>query len=138
MKKVMISIISKQIMDDDENAMELISEGEYEYSPEESRLSYLESSITGMEGTKTTFNISPVSVTLKREGTVTSDMLFEEGKRHISLYGTPYGVTTMQIFTRFLNMDIGENGGKMRIGYELSVENMKISDNEFIIEFRQD
>lgn len=136
MKKVMISIISKQAAEGDENSMELISEGEYEYSPEQSRLGYLESSLTGMEGTETSFNITRDSVMLKREGTVTSEMLFEKGKKHISLYGTPYGVSTLSVFTRLLSVDIGENGGKMRIGYELGVENTKISDNEFIIEFK--
>ncbi|MDD6188099.1 MAG: DUF1934 domain-containing protein [Clostridiales bacterium] len=136
MKKVMISIIGKQENEGEQDSVELVTEGEYEYSPENSTLVYQESSITGMEGTVTTFNIEPGTVTLTREGTVTSQMLFRKGEKHVFLYSTPYGANTMGISTRRLSVSIDENGGHMEISYALDVDNIKISDNEFIIDIK--
>lgn len=137
MKKVMISIAGKQEAAGESDKIELVTEGEYEYSPEQSVLRYEESSITGMEGTTTTFSIEPAVVTLSREGSVTSQMLFQKGRKHIFLYSTPYGASTMGISTRRLSVKIDENGGHMEIGYGLDVDNVKISNNEFVIDFKE-
>ena len=135
MKKVMISIAGKQINDGDEEKIELVTEGEYEYGPEVSTLTYQESSLTGMEGTTTTFQIEPSVVTLSREGTVTSQMLFQRGRKHLFLYSTPYGANTMGISTRRLTVRLDENGGHLEIVYELDVDNYRIGSNEFTIDF---
>ncbi len=136
MKKVMISIIGKQENDGQQDSVELVTEGEYEYAPADSRLIYQESSITGMEGTTTTFSIEPGTVTLTREGSVTSQMLFRKNEKHLFLYDTPYGAYTMGISTHRLSVDIDENGGHMEISYALDVDNVKISSNEFIIDIK--
>ena len=136
MNKVMISIIGKQENEGDKDSVELVTEGEYEYSPENSSLIYQESSITGMEGTTTTFSIEPDTVTLTRVGTVTSQMLFRKGEKHLFLYDTPYGAYTMGISTNRLNVALNENGGHMEISYALDIDNVKISNNEFIIDIR--
>jgi len=137
MKKVMISIIGKQAAEGDEDSIELVTEGEYEYTPDRSTLIYQESQLTGMEGTTTTFNIEPDVVTLVREGTVTSQMLFQKGKKHIFLYSTPYGANTMGITTRHLLVDVGENTGRMEIRYNLDVDNIPLTRNEFLINFKE-
>ena len=49
----------------------------------------MESELTGMEGTKTSFIFSPEEVVLSREGTLTSRMVFREGKKSTFLYDTP-------------------------------------------------
>ena len=54
-------------------------------------LVYPESELTGLEGTLTTFRIAPDRITLLREGTINSEMIFEEGQKHFSLYETPFG-----------------------------------------------
>lgn len=136
MNKVMISIIGKQESDGNTDSVELVTEGEYEYSPENSSLIYEESSITGMEGTTTTFAIEPHTVTLTREGTVTSQMLFRKGEKHLFLYNTPYGTYTMGISTNRLSVELNEKGGHMEISYGLDIDNVKISNNEFIIDIR--
>ena len=137
MKKVMISITSKQDVAGDVSKVELMTEGEYEYSPEKSELIYQESSITGMEGTTTTFTVEPDTVILTRVGTVTSQMLFRRGEKHMFLYQTPYGSATMGIYTRRLDADIDENRGHVEIEYALDVDNINIGINESIIDFKE-
>ena len=137
MKKVMISITSKQDVAGDVSKVELMTEGEYEYSPEKSELIYQESSITGMEGTTTTFTVEPDTVILTREGSVTSQMLFRRGEKHMFLYQTPYGSATMGIYTRRLDADIDENRGHVEIEYALDVDNINIGINESIIDFKE-
>lgn len=136
MNNVMISIIGKQENEGEQDSIELVTEGEYEYSPENSSLIYQESSITGMEGTTTTFSIEPDTVTLTRVGTVTSQMLFRKGEKHLFLYDTPYGAYTMGISTHRLNVELNESGGHMEICYALDIDNVKISSNEFIIDIK--
>ena len=137
MKKVMISITSTQDVGGDVNSVELMTEGEYSYNPEKSELIYQESSITGMEGTTTTFTVEPDTVILTREGSVTSQMLFRKGEKHLFLYQTPYGSATMGIYTRKLEVDVDESRGHVEIEYTLDVDNVNIGVNQSIIDFKE-
>ena len=92
-KPVIISIKSTQNMDGQEDTIELVTQGVLRHSEEEGfALVYPESELTGLEGgTLTTFRIAPDRITLLREGTINSEMIFEEGQKHFSLYETPFG-----------------------------------------------
>ena len=137
MKKVMISITSTQDVGGDVNSVELVTEGEYVCNPEKYDLTYQESSITGMDGTTTTFTVEPDTVILTREGSVTSQMLFRKGEKHLFLYQTPYGSATMGIYTRKLEVDVDESRGHVEIEYTLDVDNINIGVNQSIIDFKE-
>ena len=64
-----------------------------------------------MEGTLTTFEIGPGRVILRRSGSVNSQMVFEEGRQHTSLYETPYGELSVDIQTSRLLHNLTERGG---------------------------
>ena len=56
-------------------------------------LSYDESDLTGMEGSKTSISYSedaPSLVTMVREGSVSTALVFEQNRRHHCVYKTPY------------------------------------------------
>ncbi|MEG1316610.1 MAG: DUF1934 domain-containing protein, partial [Oscillospiraceae bacterium] len=79
MKDVIISIEGSQ--DDPEgnrNAIELVTDGLFAFENGEGSFSYMESELTGLEGTKTSFTISPMGVVMTREGSLNSRMIFEE------------------------------------------------------------
>ena len=85
---VTLFIRGEQYFDDvDPDATELVTEGTLELMEEGLRLTYQETSLTGMEGTTTTFEITGPQVTLRRAGTVNSQMVFEEGRQHTSQIG---------------------------------------------------
>ena len=106
---VMLTIRGEQYFDDvDPDETELMTEGTMTLRGENIYLTYQESELTGMEGTTTTFEVVGNRVTLKRSGSVNSQMVFEEGQQHVSLYETPYGTMTIDICTSKLEKAMDE------------------------------
>ena len=134
---VMISVRGEQYYDGvDPDAMELMTEGTLERTEEGLRISYQETELTGMEGTCTTFEVSPSRVILRRSGSVNSQMVFEEGKQHTSLYETPFGELSVDIQTSRLLHNLTERGGLMEIKYSIAVEHVVTGRNCFKIRVR--
>ena len=134
---VMISVRGEQYFDDvDPNATELMTEGTLEQTEDGFLLSYQETELTGMEGTCTTFEIGPSRVILRRSGSVNSQMVFEEGKQHTSLYETPFGELSVDIQTSFLRHNLTERGGILEIKYSIAVEHTATGKNLFKIRVR--
>ena len=114
MKDVIISITGSQYSDQSEDdAVELVTDGQYCFKDGHGKLTYTESALTGMEGTVTSFLISPGEVVLAREGTLTSRMVFREGLKNTFLYDTPYGSTTMGLDTHKISSSLSEKGGDL-------------------------
>ena len=135
---VMISVRGEQYFDDvDPNATELMTEGTLEQTEDGFLLSYQETELTGMEGTLTTFEIGPGRVILRRSGSVNSQMVFEEGRQHTSLYETPYGELSVDIQTSRLLHNLTERGGLMEIKYSIAVEHVVTGRNCFKIRVRR-
>ena len=64
MKDVIISVTGVQQGVDGPDSMELVTAGKYGVSPDEIRLTWEESALTGMEGTRTSLTVQPGSVVL--------------------------------------------------------------------------
>lgn len=113
---VIISIQGKQSFEaQDDDTIELVTEGCLEPDGDDGyTLSYQESELTGLEGTLTTFQIERDRVTLLRVGEVNSQMVFEEGRRHLSMYDTPYGALSVGINTRKMRARAGRQGRQHR------------------------
>ena len=134
---VMLSIRGEQYFDDvDPDSTELMTEGTMTMRDGQIRLSYKESELTGMEGTNTTFIVEGKRVTLLRTGAVNSQMIFEEGEQHTSLYETPFGELTVDIQTSKLLHNLSERGGLMEIKYSIAVEHTVTGRNCFKIRVR--
>ena len=137
-KDVIISIQGLQHyagMDSDN--IELVTEGKLEDAGGALRLSYQESELTGMEGTTTVFHVEPERVTLLRMGNVSSEMVFEEGRRHMSLYSTPYGSMEVGILARKLRSTLDQNGGKLEINYDIEINHTLAGQSLFRIDVRE-
>ena len=135
---VTLFIRGEQYFDDvDPDATELVTEGTLELMEEGLRLTYQETSLTGMEGTTTTFEITGPQVTLRRAGTVNSQMVFEEGRRHTSLYETPYGELSVDIQTSALRHNLSDRGGLLEIRYSIAVEHTVTGRNSFKIRVKR-
>ena len=135
---VLLSIRGEQYFDDiDPDATELMTEGTMALTEEGMTLSYEETSLTGMEGTTTTFEVCGPRVILTRSGTVNSQMVFEEGRQHTSLYETPFGELSVDIQTSVLKHNLTERGGLMEIKYSIAVEHTVTGRNCFKIRVRR-
>ena len=135
---VLLSIRGEQYFDDiDPDATELMTEGTMALTEDGIVLSYEESELTGMAGTTTTFEVKGPRVTLTRSGAVNSQMVFEEGRQHTSLYETPFGELSVDIQTSELKHNLSERGGLMEIKYSIAVEHTVTGRNCFKIRVRR-
>ena len=134
---VLLSIRGEQYFDDiDPDATELMTEGAMVLTEDGMVLSYEDTELTGMEGTTTTFEVKGPQVILTRTGTVNSQMVFEEGRQHTSLYETPFGELTVDIQTSTLKHNLTQRGGVMEIKYSIAVEHTVTGRNCFKIRVR--
>lgn len=72
-------------------------------------------------------------VTMMRDGKFRTSMIFENRKRHISCYETPYGEIMIGIYTNALFIDLNENGGVINFAYTIDSSSELISQNELKI-----
>lgn len=124
-ENVIISIKSSQMADGQKpDTIELVTAGTLLKEENGYTISYQESELTGLDGTTTKLYIEGPRVTLVREGSVNSQMIFEEGEKHLSMYETPYGSMAVGIDTRRVVSTIGESGGDLRINYAIEIDNL--------------
>ena len=89
---------------------EMLMEGKLLVAGHLVELVYAESELTGMQGSVTAIGFEPSNpdlVSMVRTGPVRTAMTFEEGKRHICLYNTPFSefevcVRTIKVNNRLL------------------------------------
>jgi uncharacterized beta-barrel protein YwiB (DUF1934 family) len=137
-RPVMISVRGEQYFDGvDPDGTELMTEGVLTETADGFLLSYQESELTGMEGTTTSFEIRGKRVVLTRSGRVNSQMVFEEGQQHTSLYETPFGELTIDVQTSRLRHRMSRRGGIMEIQYSIAVEHTVTGRNMFKIRVRE-
>lgn len=127
-KDVMITVDSKQQHPDQEpEVINFITEGTYSKKDDHYCITYAESPVTGLDGTTTTMEVASDSVTLIRFGNVSSLMVFERGRKHISEYNTEYGNIKVGITARKLNVEMNDHGGHFGVEYVLEVNNQVTS-----------
>ena len=115
-KDVIITIRGEQYpVQDDEDVTELVTDGLYCFKNGSGRISYMESAVTGLEDTRTTFLIAPDEVAIEREG---------------MLYDTAYGSMTMTIDTHALKCELDENGGRLELDYVVNFDHMLAGRNK--------
>ena len=137
-KEVFISIRSVHGYDQpDAETLDFMTDGVMKVDENGCSLSYMESEVTGMPGTLTTFRVSGDGVVIDREGFVTSSMEFREGTKDAFLYSTPYGTARLGIDTRKVRNGLGAGGGKLEIDYVVNMEHMVSMRNRFIIDVKE-
>ena len=135
---VLLTIRGEQYFDDvDPDETKLMTDGTMEVTEEGYLLTYQESELTGMEGTTTTFEVQGNKVILTRSGTVNSQMIFEEGRQHTSLYETPFGELPVDIQTSMLRHNLSQRGGLMEIKYSIAVAHTVTGRNCFKIQAKR-
>lgn len=85
---------------------ELLIEGKLVTNAERVELMYDESELSGMQGAVTTVGFArnaPGLISMNRTGTVLTSLVFEEGKRHFSVYDTIF--SSFQVCVRTLHVE---------------------------------
>lgn len=119
------------------DVIELVTEGRLERTGGSYTLSYQESELTGLEGTLTTIQVEGEQVTLMRMGEYNAQMVFQEGRRHLSMYNTPYGTMAIGVNTRHLLAELNDQGGDIEIDYAIEVDHAMAGRNIFRINVKE-
>lgn len=119
------------------DAVELVTAGRLVRDGESYTLSYQESELTGLDGTLTTIQVDGGQVTMLRVGEFNSQMVFQEGRRHLSMYNTPYGTMAIGVHTLHLLADLNDQGGDIEVDYAVEVDHALTGRNIFRINVKE-
>ena len=136
-RNVILSIEGKQRYENQEpEIIELVTEGWMEFREGGWDISYEESELTGLAGVTTTFRVEPGKVTLTRTGALNSQMVFEEGIAHDSLYQMAFGTLMLTVKASFLYYDIVPDGGTIDLSYQINIENTEAGVIDYHLDIR--
>lgn len=104
------------------DVIELVTEGVLELQGEGWSIAYEESDLTGLTGVTTTFQLEPGRITLTRSGKLHSQMVFQEGIAHDSLYQMEFGAMMITVCASKVSFDLTEEGGTVDLIYRIEIE----------------
>jgi len=139
MRDVIITITATQATGDAadmDTLAEFTTVGQFSHSGGCGTISYLESELTGMEGTFTSIHYTPDGARLERTGNLTSSMDFTPGVRNAFAYDTPYGSATVGLETLEYRPALTESGGTLNIEYVVDFDHAMVGINNLHIEIR--
>ncbi|MDY3304457.1 MAG: DUF1934 domain-containing protein, partial [Clostridia bacterium] len=76
-------------------------------------------------------------VSVIRNGTVNTEMLFMKNRRTSTMYNTQYGSLTVDVFTTEMNIDMKKNKGTVIVDYLIDINGTENSKNKFKLEFKE-
>lgn len=121
---VMLSIRGKQAYQDQEpDIIELVTEGTMEYRDDGWDICYEESELTGLAGVTTTFRVERGKIILRRSGQLSSEMVFQQGVSHTSLYQMEFGAFMITVCASRIFAQLGAQGGSIDLIYNIDIEN---------------
>ena len=122
-KEVVLSIQGRQSYEDQEpELIELVTNGTMENRDGGWDIAYEESDLTGLAGVTTTFRVEPGTVTLKRTGKLHSEMVFQVGQFHESLYQMEFGALLITVCASQVDYELTEQGGTIDLVYAIDIE----------------
>ena len=136
-KEVLLTITGTQhFQNEAPETTELVTEGVMRCADGAVELSYEETELTGLTGTRTTFRIEGARVVLTRSGAMESRMVFAVGQEEHSLYDIGYGALMIAVRAERIRSDVGEDGGTLQVAYAISIEEETAGEIEYVIEVR--
>ena len=134
---VLLSIRGQQsYLDQEPEVIELVTEGVLVKRGEGWDLTYEESDLTGLKGVTTTFRVEPGKIILSRKGPLTSEMVFQEGLHHESLYRMEFGTLMITVCATQVSYDITEKGGTIDLSYAIEIEHSAAGVIDYHLDIR--
>lgn len=129
-KEVLIHVRGLQMMDADGDAepIEIVVPGQYYFRNGSHYLRYEEILEDFPEPTVNYIKMSPKGMEVRKKGVVNVHMVFEQGKKNMTYYTTPYGTIEMGIAATNLNLEEKEGGLNMKVDYALDMNQEHVAD----------
>lgn len=138
MQNVVLTIQGRQLYDDQEpEVIELVTEGTLAKLDNGWTITYEESALTGLEGVRTTFMLQPGKITLSRTGRLQSEMVFQVGVLHESLYRMEFGAMLIGVCAVDMDYQMTEDGGTVELAYRIEIEHSAGGIVEYYLEVKR-
>lgn len=130
-KDVLVSIKGMQFMgieDEPDEPIEIITNGNYYFRNGSHYVKY-EEVFEGFDGTTSNLvKIRPDCVELRKRGAANVHMVFEENKKNITYYETPFGKIQMGVSTTGIHLHSYDDRMRVRIEYTLDMNDNYVAD----------
>jgi len=127
------SSATTQAINAEPQEMELMFEGRYYDDGTRISISYKAGEITGMDNSRTAISFQksePALITMTRDGAVRTALVFEEGRRHLCVYQTPFMPFEVAVKTKQVQNRIEENG-TLRMQYTVELKGANAEQTDF-------
>lgn len=134
---VILSICGRQTyMDQEPDVIELVTEGTMEYLDGGWDIEYQESDLTGMDGVTTRFRVERDRIVLTRTGKLHSQMIFQEGLQHESLYQMDFGTLMITVCAKRIFAQLDDDGGVIDLIYGIDIEQTTAGEVDYHLVIR--
>ena len=129
-KDVLIRVRGLQMMDteDEQEPLEIVVPGQYYYRNGSHYLRYEEMMDDTAQPTVNYIKMSSQGVEVRKQGQVNVHMVFEQGKKNMTLYSTPFGTLQMGIAATSLELKESEENLQMKADYALDMNEEHVAD----------
>lgn len=134
-KDILVSVTGIQFEIDEEEVIEVITSGNYYYKNGKHYILYEEQD-EQQKVTKNRIKIETSRVEMKKNGAITTNMIFEEGKENITYYNTGFGTLLVQVKTSSITFLEQEDFIYVKILYSMDVNYAHVSDCRVEIKVR--
>jgi uncharacterized beta-barrel protein YwiB (DUF1934 family) len=84
----------------------------------------------------TTFRVEPDKVILTRTGKLNSQMIFQEGQSHNSLYQMEFGALMITVCATRIFVQLDDDGGVIDLVYSIDIEQSTAGTIDYHLEIR--
>ena len=119
---VLVSIHSCARRDDDtEEPISLMTSGTLMLDEEKAVVSYQETLDESLPSQTVLVTVKDDTVTMQREGSYATQMVFVRGQRYEGIYQTPFRDMDIAVFCTRLSYDLTEEGGEIFLVYQMDM-----------------
>ena len=132
-KDVLITVSGLQFETQEDEAVEVISRGEYYFRNGKHFLVYDEPTGDEDENSKCVIKISERTVEVSKKGAINVHMLFEKDVSNMTYYTTPIGDMLIEITTHGILWEEKEDSMYLKLTYALEMNYQHISECELTV-----
>lgn len=118
---IILNVRGSHIQGEEEDSLELITEGLLMRDEDRFIIEYEESELSGTEHTKTRLIVEPDKIRLRRIGLSNTEFVFTRSQLYESAYDTPYGMVQMSVLPTQIDSAIHEKDGKVDLEYVVKI-----------------
>lgn len=117
-----------------DDAIEMITTGQYFEKKGKSYIKYEDTSLDETQVTSTTIKIDQNKVSILRFGATNTQMIFEKNQEHISPYETPFGLFEIMLRTNEVLLTKDEKNLSLTVDYTIDINHTGGTESQFVVE----